>query len=95
MLPSLFDMSGKHIMITGGGTGLGRQFALTLSEAGAHLTLAARRIENLEATAAEIRTAGGRADCLAMDVSDATSVELAFAALRTPCLLYTSPSPRD
>ncbi len=84
MLASLFDMSARHVMITGGGTGLGRQFALTLSAAGAHLTLAARRSENLEATAAEIRTAGGTADCVAMDVSDAASVEQAFAALGTP-----------
>lgn len=84
MLASLFDMSAKHVMITGGGTGLGRQFALTLSAAGAHLTLAARRSENLEATAAVIRTAGGTADCVAMDVSDAASVAQVFAALGTP-----------
>ncbi|MBK6289494.1 MAG: SDR family oxidoreductase [Gammaproteobacteria bacterium] len=81
---SLFDMSARHVMITGGGTGLGRQFALTLSAAGAHLTLAARRIDNLEATAAEIRATGGSADCVALDVSDAASVTRTFATLRAP-----------
>ena len=84
---SLFDMSARHVMVTGGGTGLGRQFALTLSAAGAHLTLAARRIENLEATAAEIRATGASADCVAMDVSDAASVTRPspLCALRSMC----------
>lgn len=84
MTQSLFDLCGKHVLITGGGTGLGRQFALTLSAAGAHITLAARRVAKLEATADEIVAAGGSADCVTLDVSDAGSVERAFGELSGP-----------
>jgi NAD(P)-dependent dehydrogenase (short-subunit alcohol dehydrogenase family) len=81
---ALFDLSGRHALVTGGGTGLGRTFALALAGAGASVTLAARRSEPLEATAAAIRAAGGRADCAALDVSDSTRVAELFALLDTP-----------
>lgn len=51
----LFDMSGRTALITGGGTGLGRQFSLTLAEAGATVILAARRPAPLEEVADTIR----------------------------------------
>lgn len=77
----LFDMTGKLALITGGGTGLGRQFALTLADAGAAVILAARRVEPLRAVAAEISGAGGEAHCLALDVTDHDAVQSAFEAI--------------
>ena len=77
----LFDMTGKLALITGGGTGLGRQFALTLADAGATVILAARRAEPLQATAAEILAAGGQAHCLALDVTDQDAVQSAFETI--------------
>ena len=77
----LFDMTGKLALITGGGTGLGRQFAHTLAGAGASIILAARRAEPLQATADEVRAAGGEAHCIAIDVSDPASVRAAFDAI--------------
>ena len=38
MLPDLFDMRGRHVLITGGGTGLGQRFAGTLARVGATVT---------------------------------------------------------
>lgn len=76
---TMFDLTGKRALVSGGGTGLGRQFALTLAGAGAEVVLAARRRDPLEATAAEIRTAGGVAECIALDVTDAASVDAALA----------------
>jgi NAD(P)-dependent dehydrogenase (short-subunit alcohol dehydrogenase family) len=75
----LFDLTGRRVLITGGGTGLGRQFALTLAGAGAEVVLAARRREPLAATAAEISATGGSARCIALDVTDATRLAAAFA----------------
>ena len=60
--------------MTGAGSGLGRQFALTLAEAGASVALAARRREKLAETAALIEDAGGKALCIDLDVTDALSI---------------------
>jgi len=70
----LFKLDGKVALITGAGSGLGRQFAETLSEAGASVVIAARRREKLEETAKLIRDKGGNAICLELDVTDSLSV---------------------
>jgi NAD(P)-dependent dehydrogenase (short-subunit alcohol dehydrogenase family) len=75
----LFDLKGKRVLITGGGTGLGRQFATALADAGAEIILAARRAEPLEDTAAAIRGSGGAARCVALDITNADHVTSAFA----------------
>jgi NAD(P)-dependent dehydrogenase (short-subunit alcohol dehydrogenase family) len=69
-----FRLDGKAALITGAGSGLGRQFATTLAEAGAVVGLAARRHEKLEETAALIEKAGGKSICLGLDVTDPMSI---------------------
>jgi NAD(P)-dependent dehydrogenase (short-subunit alcohol dehydrogenase family) len=81
MPQSVFDMSGRRVLITGGGSGLGQRFAHTLAAAGATVILAARRADRLEQTAASIRAAGGSAHCVTMDVASAASVAQGFAAI--------------
>lgn len=51
----------KVVLITGGGTGIGKQIALDFAAAGAHVVVAARREEPLADTVAEIEEAGGDA----------------------------------
>jgi NAD(P)-dependent dehydrogenase (short-subunit alcohol dehydrogenase family) len=75
----IFDLSGKRVLVTGGGTGLGHRFALTLARAGADVVLAARRREPLEATAAEIRSLGREVSCVSLDVTDSARIATAFA----------------
>jgi NAD(P)-dependent dehydrogenase (short-subunit alcohol dehydrogenase family) len=70
----LFKLDGKVALITGAGSGLGRQFAETLSDAGASVVLAARRREKLEETAELVRNKGGNAICLELDVTDSLSI---------------------
>ncbi|MFM9858783.1 SDR family oxidoreductase [Pseudoxanthobacter sp. M-2] len=76
-----FDVSGRRILITGASSGIGRYAALMLASRGAHVVLAARRRDALEAVAAAAREAGAAgADVVPLDVTDAASVEAAVAA---------------
>ncbi len=70
----------KTILITGGGTGLGRAMALELAGLGAKVALMGRRPEPLEKTAAEIRAAGGTAAAVPGDVREPAQVAAAFDA---------------
>ena len=55
--------------MTGGGRGIGRASALALAEAGADVAIAARRLEDLEAVAEQVRRLGRRALAVACDVN--------------------------
>jgi citronellol/citronellal dehydrogenase len=77
--PGLFR--DQVILVTGGGTGLGRCAAHELASLGALVVLGARRSEPLERTAAEITGAGGRADRVQLNVRDEREVEQAVAGI--------------
>lgn len=64
-------LDGKRALVTGASSGLGLHFAGLLSSAGAEVTLAARRLDIVEAEAAKLPLAHASA----LDVTDATSVE--------------------
>lgn len=74
------DLSGKHALVTGASSGLGAHFARVLAAAGARVTLTGRRVEMLEAVAAEIIGKGGSARSIALDVTNRGSVADAVAA---------------
>ncbi|GAB3280787.1 SDR family NAD(P)-dependent oxidoreductase [Parahaliea aestuarii] len=80
MKDSIFDLTGKTVMVTGGGTGLGRHFAEVMAAAGARVIVCARRVEKLTETVSAIEAAGGQAVAQAMDVTSEDSVREAFAA---------------
>ena len=67
----------KKILVTGGGTGLGKSIGRQFLALGAHLVICGRRKEVLDATADEFRAAvaGARVDTVACDVRDAAQVE--------------------
>ena len=67
-------LNGKVIIITGGGTGLGRSMAFRLAEEGADIVVAARRLSPLEETAAGVRERGGKALVVPTDVTNTTQV---------------------
>src|SRR5579863_4287658 len=73
-------LKGRTILITGGGTGLGRSMALRFAELGANLFLVGRRKEPLEETAEAIRVKGARAAHASADVRDFAAVENVVAA---------------
>ena len=77
------DLSGRVAFVTGASSGLGAQFARTLSRAGAAVVLAARRTERLATLRAEIESAGGDAHCVSLDVTDIDSIRAAVAHAET------------
>lgn len=69
----------KVAIVTGAGTGIGKQVALALFREGYAVALAGRRAEPLETTAAEAGASGSRALAIATDVSDPSSVKALFS----------------
>ena len=80
----LFDLSGRTAIVTGGGSGIGRQMATGLAEAGANVVLCARKPERCEEVAAELeRDLGVRAAGMRCDVRDPRQVEEVVDATRS------------
>ena len=79
-MQDLFDLGGRHALVTGASSGLGRHFAGTLARAGARVSLCARRADALADTVAAGSAAGGQAHAVVMDVTERASVSAAFAA---------------
>ena len=73
-----FSLQGKAALVTGASSGLGHHFAPVLARAGATVAIAARRVDRLEALAADIRRQGGTPVAVALDVTDAAQVKAAF-----------------
>ncbi len=73
-IQQLFDLTGKVAIVTGGATGLGRQMAEGLAEAGADLVLCARKKERCEQAAEELRLLGGKTLALACDVKNPADI---------------------
>ncbi len=69
------ELGGKHVMITGASSGIGRATALKIAAAGGVPLLVARNVEKLEEVRAEIVAAGGTAYVYAADIADMESVD--------------------
>jgi NAD(P)-dependent dehydrogenase (short-subunit alcohol dehydrogenase family) len=68
----------QHVVVTGGGTGLGREMAHRFARLGAAVTICGRREEPLASTVSEIRDAGGIAEGISCNVRDWDSVAACF-----------------
>ena len=71
-------LEGKTALVTGANGGLGSHFAQTLAKAGARVVVAARRVDSLRSVCDAIATAGGRAEPIALDVTNHENVARAF-----------------
>lgn len=68
MLPAEFDLSGRVVIVTGGGSGIGMATARLLAERGASVAICGRRMNRLEEAAAQIGVTGQRVLAVTCDV---------------------------
>ena len=74
----MFDtglLKGKNIIVTGGGTGLGKSMATRFAELGANLVITSRREDVINDTAKELRKLKGKVIAIPCDVRDPNQVE--------------------
>lgn len=69
------DLTGRVAVVTGGTSGIGRELAIGLAEAGADVVPTGRRQSLLSAVCAEIRSTGVRTLEISCDVGDRASVD--------------------
>jgi thioester reductase-like protein/NADP-dependent 3-hydroxy acid dehydrogenase YdfG len=69
------QLVGRHVIITGASSGIGRASAIAVAERGATVFALARNADALDKLVAEIRANGGQAYAFTCDVTDSTSVE--------------------
>lgn len=74
-------LQGRVIVVTGGGSGIGRCTAHELASLGAHVVLIGRKLEKLQDTAGEIVADGGRASFHACDIRDEDAVRTVVTAI--------------
>ena len=78
MTRPLVDLAGRHAVVTGAASGLGRAVAHTLAGVGARVSVLDVKADDAAQTVAQIRDAGGRADAISCDVADPGSIAAAF-----------------
>jgi gluconate 5-dehydrogenase len=71
-----FDLSGKVVVVTGGGRGLGKTMALALADAGAHITLIDILVSQTKEVAEEILQKGKRSLVVKADVTKPREVQM-------------------
>ena len=72
--------AGTAVLVTGGGTGLGRAIAVEFARLGADLVIASREREHLDQGEAAIKEAGGRVLAVECDIRDPAGIAAAFDA---------------
>ncbi len=75
--------AGRTVLITGGGTGLGREMAIAFAQEGAHVCVIGRRAEKLDETVAAIEALEGKALGLTADVRDVARIDEVVKEVRS------------
>ncbi len=77
----VFRLDGKTALVTGGGSGIGREIALLFGKQGATVAIGDINVDAANTVAREVKEAGGAAFGLQLDVTDLASAEAAVAAI--------------
>lgn len=73
--PDTLDLSGRVALVTGASRGIGYFIARELAQAGAHVVAVARTVGGLEELDDEIRSAGGQATLVPLDLTDMAGID--------------------
>lgn len=84
------NLIGKTALVTGASSGLGKHFAQVLAKAGAKVVLAARRTDALAALTRMITDEGGKAEAIALDVTNTRSIQENSSILATADILVNN-----
>ncbi|MCP5097007.1 MAG: SDR family oxidoreductase [Chloroflexi bacterium] len=76
-------LAGQTIIVTGGGSGIGRTVAHECASLGAHLVLVGRKVEKLETVKGEIEAAGGVAETAVCNIREEEQVDALFDQVLT------------
>lgn len=88
---SLFELTGRNVLVVGGGSGIGRCSARCLAQFGAHVVCADVRQEAAESVLEEIRKEGGSADAVALDMRDTGHIQRVLDQIPPPDVLVSTP----
>jgi citronellol/citronellal dehydrogenase len=77
--------AGHIVLVSGGGTGIGRAIALLLARLGAHVVVCGRTVDKLERVAAFARDRGARVTPIAVNVREPDQVAALFARITAEC----------
>ena len=80
-LASLFDLEGRHAVVTGGNSGIGEAIAMALGLAGASVTLLSRRAEELEAACGRLQAQKITCDWRSVDLAHGDALRATANAL--------------
>ena len=88
MTQQLFSLAGKVALVTGASSGIGRHSANVLANAGAKVIACARRLDKLETLVSKIRSTGGTAEAVQLDITDNASIDSMFEMAHKLSLIH-------
>jgi NAD(P)-dependent dehydrogenase (short-subunit alcohol dehydrogenase family) len=80
---TLFDLSNKVALVSGGSRGIGRSICKLLAAQGAHVIVASRKAADCEKVAEEIRQEGGSAEAMACHIGELDQIESVFKSIES------------